>query len=152
VRVSEQKPPEKRRVVESRRGMPKGTDGAGGRRTWLLSLGVGLVLAVGVRLRARLHDNDTIKDAGDVTRPLKLPFLGSCRRSAATSLRCSPRARAATISASRSGREDVALSEIHGRRHQDRGWFTSAQPLEGKKRRRRRRFAMARPYGGSRVC
>ena len=55
--------------------VPKGPMAPAGRRTWLLSLGVGLVLAVGVAFGLD-YMNDTIKTPEDVTRRLKLPFLG----------------------------------------------------------------------------
>jgi len=47
----------------------------GGRRTWLLSIVVGLVLAVGVAMGLD-YMNDTIKTPEDVTKRLRLPFLG----------------------------------------------------------------------------
>jgi polysaccharide biosynthesis transport protein len=46
-----------------------------GRRTWLTSIAIGLVLAVGVAFGLD-YMNDTIKTPEDVTRRLKLPFLG----------------------------------------------------------------------------
>src|SRR5579872_5495474 len=55
--------------------VPKGPMAPTGRRTWLLSFGVGLVLAVGVAYGLD-YMNDTIKTPEDVTRRLKLPFLG----------------------------------------------------------------------------
>jgi succinoglycan biosynthesis transport protein ExoP len=55
--------------------VPKGPMAPAGRRTWLLSLGIGLVLAVGVAYGLD-YMNDTIKTPEDVTRRLKLPFLG----------------------------------------------------------------------------
>src|SRR5204863_9119148 len=54
---------------------PKGPMAPTGRRTWLLSLGVGLVLAIGVAYGLD-YMNDTIKTPEDVTRRLKMPFLG----------------------------------------------------------------------------
>ena len=55
--------------------MPKSPMAPTGRRTWLLSFGVGLALAVGVAYGLD-YMNDTIKTPEDVTRRLKLPFLG----------------------------------------------------------------------------
>jgi polysaccharide biosynthesis transport protein len=46
-----------------------------GRRTWLMSFVIGLVVAVGVAFGLD-YMNDTIKTPEDVTRRLKLPFLG----------------------------------------------------------------------------
>jgi capsular exopolysaccharide synthesis family protein len=46
-----------------------------GRRTWLMSFAIGLVMAVGVAFGLD-YMNDTIKTPEDVTRRLKLPFLG----------------------------------------------------------------------------
>ena len=46
-----------------------------GRRTWFTSIFIGLVLAVGVAFGLD-YMNDTIKTPEDVTRRLKLPFLG----------------------------------------------------------------------------
>ena len=62
------------RVVD-RAEVPKGPITPGGRRTWLMSVVVGLVLAVAVALGLD-YMNDTIKTPEDVTRRLKLPFLG----------------------------------------------------------------------------
>src|SRR3977135_2145236 len=62
------------RVVDQAEG-PKGPMAPAGRRTWLLALGVGLVLAVAVAYGLD-YMNDTIKTPEDVTRRLKLPFLG----------------------------------------------------------------------------
>ena len=55
--------------------VPKRPMAPTGRRTWLLSFGVGLVLAIGVAYGLD-YMNDTIKTPEDVTRRLKLPFLG----------------------------------------------------------------------------
>jgi polysaccharide biosynthesis transport protein len=46
-----------------------------GRRTWLMSFAIGLIMAVGVAFGLD-YMNDTIKTPEDVTRRLKLPFLG----------------------------------------------------------------------------
>jgi capsular exopolysaccharide synthesis family protein len=55
--------------------IPKSPMGPAGRRTWLLSVAVGLVLAVGVAYGLD-YMNDTIKTPEDVALRLKLPFLG----------------------------------------------------------------------------
>jgi len=55
--------------------VPKAPTTPTGRRTWLLSFGIGLVLAVGVAYGLD-YMNDTIKTPEDVSRRLKLPFLG----------------------------------------------------------------------------
>jgi capsular exopolysaccharide synthesis family protein len=47
----------------------------GGRRTWLLSLAVGLVAAIAVAYGLD-YMNDTIKTPEDITQHLKVPFLG----------------------------------------------------------------------------
>jgi len=92
--------------------VPKGPMAPAGRRTWLLSLGVGLVLAVGVAYGLD-YMNDTIKTPEDVTRRLKLPFLG---------LVPSVRGDKHPMLASAHVPHDFGESfrEIHGGRHQDR--------------------------------
>ncbi|MFI5179195.1 MAG: GumC family protein [Vicinamibacterales bacterium] len=62
------------RVID-RAEVPKVPITPGGRRTWLMSIAIGLVLAVGVAFGLD-YMNDTIKTPEDVTRRLKLPFLG----------------------------------------------------------------------------
>jgi capsular exopolysaccharide synthesis family protein len=62
------------RVVD-RAEVPKTPIAANGRRTWLMSLAVGLVLAVAVAFGLD-YMNDTVKTPEDVGRYLKLPFLG----------------------------------------------------------------------------
>jgi len=62
------------RVID-RAEVPRAPLSAGGRRTWLMSLAVGLILAVGVAFGLD-YMNDTIKTPEDVSRRLKLPFLG----------------------------------------------------------------------------
>ena len=62
------------RVID-RAEIPKLPVRPAGRRTWLLSLGIGFVLAIGVAYGLD-YMNDTIKTPEDVTRRLKLPFLG----------------------------------------------------------------------------
>jgi succinoglycan biosynthesis transport protein ExoP len=62
------------RVVE-RAEVPGGPVTPTGRRTWLLSLAVGLVAAIAVAYGLD-YMNDTIKTPDDIARHLKLPFLG----------------------------------------------------------------------------
>ena len=62
------------RVVESAE-VPGGPMTPTGRRTWLLSLAVGLVAAIAVAYGLD-YMNDTIKTPEDVTRHLKMAFLG----------------------------------------------------------------------------
>ena len=62
------------RLVD-RAEVPKSPLAPTGRRTWLTSFAIGLVLAIGVAFGLD-YMNDTIKTPEDVTRRLKLPFLG----------------------------------------------------------------------------
>jgi succinoglycan biosynthesis transport protein ExoP len=62
------------RVVDKAE-VPKSPMAPTGRRTWLTSITVGLILAVGVAFGLD-YMNDTIKTPEDITRRLKLPFLG----------------------------------------------------------------------------
>ena len=62
------------RIVD-RSEVPRSPLAPTGRRTWLTSFAIGLVLAVGVAFGLD-YMNDTIKTPEDVTRRLKLPFLG----------------------------------------------------------------------------
>jgi len=62
------------RVVD-RAEIPKAPLAPTGRRTWLTSIAIGLVLAIAVAFGLD-YMNDTIKTPEDVTRRLKLPFLG----------------------------------------------------------------------------
>ena len=62
------------RVVD-RAEIPKSPLAPAGRRTWLTSIAIGFVLAIGVAFGLD-YMNDTIKTPEDVTRRLKLPFLG----------------------------------------------------------------------------
>jgi len=62
------------RIVD-RAEVPRSPLAAAGRRTWLTSIAIGLVLAIGVAFGLD-YMNDTIKTPEDVTRRLKLPFLG----------------------------------------------------------------------------
>jgi len=62
------------RVVD-RAEVPRAPLSPTGRRTWLTSIAIGLVLAIGVAFGLD-YMNDTIKTPEDVARRLKLPFLG----------------------------------------------------------------------------
>jgi polysaccharide biosynthesis transport protein len=62
------------RVID-RAEVPRAPITPGGRRTWLMALAVGLTLAVAVAFGLD-YMNDTIKTPEDVSRRLKLPFLG----------------------------------------------------------------------------
>jgi succinoglycan biosynthesis transport protein ExoP len=62
------------RVVD-RAEVPKSALAPTGRRTWLMSFAIGLLVAIGVCFGLD-YMNDTIKTPEDVTRRLKLPFLG----------------------------------------------------------------------------
>ena len=62
------------RIID-RAEVPKAPMAPAGRRTWLMSLAIGLALAVAVAFGLD-YMNDTIKTPEDVTRRLKLPFLG----------------------------------------------------------------------------
>ncbi len=62
------------RLVD-RSEVPKAPMAPTGRRTWFMSFAIGLIVAVGVAFGLD-YMNDTIKTPEDVTRRLKLPFLG----------------------------------------------------------------------------
>jgi capsular exopolysaccharide synthesis family protein len=129
--------------------IPKGPIAPGGRRTWLMSLTVGLALAVAVAFGLD-YMNDTIKTPEDVARRLKLPFLGlvpSVRGDKHPVLASSHvphdfseafRALRTSIISKYSG-EGTKIMVV-----------TSAQPLEGKTT-TACNIAMALAYGGSRV-
>jgi capsular exopolysaccharide synthesis family protein len=120
-----------------------------GRRTWLLSLAVGLALAVAVAYGLD-YMNDTIKTPEDVTRRLKLPFLG---------LVPSVRGDKHPVLASSHVPHDFgesfrALRTSLISKYSGEGTkiivVTSAQPLEGKTT-TAANIGMALAYGGSRV-
>jgi capsular exopolysaccharide synthesis family protein len=129
--------------------VPKGPMAPAGRRTWLLSLGVGLVLAVGVAYGLD-YMNDTIKTPEDVTRRLKLPFLGlvpSVRGDKHPMLSSSnvPHDFGEAFRALRTS----LISKYPGEGTKIM-MVTSAQPLEGKTT-TAANIAMALAFGGSRV-
>jgi capsular exopolysaccharide synthesis family protein len=129
--------------------VPKGPITPGGRRTWLMSITVGLVLAVGVAFGLD-YMNDTIKTPEDVSRRLKLPFLG---------LVPSVRGDKHPVLASSHVPHDFseafrALRTSLISKYPGEGTkilvVTSAQPLEGKTT-TACNIAMALAYGGARV-
>src|SRR2546428_9641579 len=136
------------RVVD-RAEAPRGPLTPTGRRTWLLSLAVGLALAGGVAYGLD-YMNDTIKTPEDVARRLKLPFLG---------LVPSVRGDKHPVLASSHVPHDFgesfrALRTSLMSKYPGEGTkilvVTSAQPLEGKTT-TAANIAMALAYGGSRV-
>jgi succinoglycan biosynthesis transport protein ExoP len=129
--------------------VPKGPMTPAGRRTWLLSFGVGLVLAVAVAYGLD-YMNDTIKTPEDVTRRLKLPFLGlvpSVRGDKHPMLASShvPHDFGESFRALR-----TSLISKYPAEGTKTILVTSAQPLEGKTT-TAANIAMALAYGGSRV-
>ena len=136
------------RVVD-RSEIPRAPITPGGRRTWLMSAFIGLVLAVGVALGLD-YMNDTIKTPEDITRRLKLPFLG---------LVPAVRGDKHPLLASSQVPHDFGESFRSLRtsllsKYPDEGTkiiiVTSAQPLEGKTT-TAANIAMALAYGGARV-
>jgi capsular exopolysaccharide synthesis family protein len=121
----------------------------GGRRTWFMALAVGFVLAVGVAFGLD-YMNDTIKTPEDVTRRLKLPFLGLVpsvrgdKHPVLTSANVPHDFGEAfrSLRTSLIGRYSGEGTKIIA--------VTSAQPLEGKTT-TAANIAMALAYGGSRV-
>jgi len=136
------------RVVD-RAEIPRGPMTPGGRRTYLMSVVIGLVLSVAVALGLD-YMNDTIKTPEDVARRLKLPFLG---------LVPAVRGDKHPLLASSHVPHDFGESFRSLRtsllsKYPDEGTkiiiVTSAQPLEGKTT-TAANIAMALAYGGSRV-
>jgi polysaccharide biosynthesis transport protein len=136
------------RVVD-RAEIPRSPLTPSGRRTWLMSVLVGLTLSIAVALSLD-YMNDTIKTPEDVTRRLKLPFLGlvPAVRGDKHPLLASAQVPHDFGEAFRSLRTSI-LSK-----YPDDGTkiliITSAQPLEGKTT-TAANIAMALAYGGSRV-
>ena len=129
--------------------IPKSPLAPAGRRTWLLSFGVGLILAVGVAYGLD-YMNDTIKTPEDVTRRLKLPFLGIV-----PSVRGDKHPMLASTQVPHDfGEAFRALRTSLISKYSSEGTkivlVTSAQPLEGKTT-TAANIAMALAYGGSRV-
>jgi len=136
------------RVVD-RAERPRGPITAGGRRTVLMSLTIGLVLAVAVALGLD-YMNDTIKTPEDVTKRLKLPFLGLVPvvRGDKHPLLASSHVPHDFGESFRSLRTSL-LSKYQGDATKIIT-VTSAQPLEGKTT-TAANIAMALAYGGARV-
>ncbi|OFW26910.1 MAG: hypothetical protein A3H97_21920 [Acidobacteria bacterium RIFCSPLOWO2_02_FULL_65_29] len=136
------------RVVE-RAEVPAGPLTPTGRRTWLLSFAVGLVAAISVAYGLD-YMNDTIKTPEDVTRMLKMTFLGLIPsvRGDKHPVLASSHAPHDFSEAFRSLRTSIAS------RYPGEGAktmiVTSAQPLEGKTT-TAANIAMALAYGGARV-
>src|ERR1700730_1369952 len=135
------------RVVDTAE-VPGGPSTAGGRRSWPIAIAFGLVLAVMVPFGLD-YINDTVKTPEDVTRRLKLPFLG---------LVPSVRGDKHPVLASSHGPHDfgasfrslrTALMANYDTPHTKVVMFTSAQPLEGKTT-TAVNIAMALAYGGAR--
>ncbi|MGH9144085.1 MAG: GumC family protein [Vicinamibacterales bacterium] len=136
------------RVVD-RAEVPHSPITPGGRRTWLMSAVIGLALSIGVALGLD-YMNDTIKTPEDITRRLKLPFLG---------LVPAVRGDKHPLLASSQVPHDFGESFRSLRtsllsKYPDEGTkivvVTSAQPLEGKTT-TAANIAMALAYGGARV-
>jgi len=136
------------RVVD-RAETPRGPVSASGRRTVMMSMFIGLVLSVGVALGLD-YMNDTIKTPEDVTRRLRLPFLGlvPAVRGDKHPLLASSQVPHDFGESFRSLRTSL-LSKYQGESTKILV-VTSAQPLEGKTT-TAANIAMALAYGGSRV-
>jgi capsular exopolysaccharide synthesis family protein len=136
------------RVVE-RAEVPKAPLSATGRRTWLLSVVVGLVAAIGVAYGLD-YMNDTIKTPEDVSRHLKTTFLGLVPAVTGNKnpILASSHPPHDFGEAFRSLRTSIVS------RYPEEGAkavvVTSAQPLEGKTT-TACNIAMALAYGGARV-
>jgi polysaccharide biosynthesis transport protein len=129
--------------------VPKAPITPTGRRTWLLSIAIGLVAAVAVAYGLD-YMNDTIKTPEDVARHLKLPFLG---------LVPSVRGDKHPVLASSHAPHDfgesfrtlrTAIMSMYAGEGTKIMVVTSAQPLEGKTT-TACNIAMALAYGGARV-
>jgi len=136
------------RVVD-RAEVPKAPLAPTGRRTWLLSLAVGLTLAIAVAYGLD-YMNDTIKTPEEVTRRLRLPFLGLV-----PSVRGDKHPLLASSHVPHDfGESFRALRTALISKYPSAGTkivvVTSAQPLEGKTT-TAANIAMALAYGGSRV-
>jgi capsular exopolysaccharide synthesis family protein len=136
------------RIVD-RAEVPKGAAATRGNRTWLMALALGLVLAVATAFGLD-YMNDTVKTPEDVTRRLKLPFLGlvpSIRGNKLLVLSSNhvPHDFGESFRALR-----TALMSKYSEPGAKTMIVTSAQPLEGKTT-TACNIAMALAYGGSRV-
>jgi capsular exopolysaccharide synthesis family protein len=135
------------RIVDNAE-VPKGPDNQG-QRSWPIGVALGLVLAVAVPFMLD-YINDTVKTPEDVTRLLKVPFLG---------LVPSVRGNKNPVLASAHVPHDFgeafrSLRTAMLSQYESAGTkivaFTSAQPLEGKTT-TAVNMAMALAYGGARV-
>jgi succinoglycan biosynthesis transport protein ExoP len=135
--------------IAERAEIPKGPITPTGRRTWLLSFAVGLVAAIAVAYGLD-YMNDTIKTPEDVTRMLKMTFLGlvPAVRGDKHPVLASAHAPHDFGEAFRSLRTSI-ISRYAGEGTKTM-LVTSAQPLEGKTT-TACNIAMALAYGGSRV-
>ncbi len=129
--------------------VPRAPVTPGGRRTWLISVVVGLALSIAVALGLD-YMNDTIKTPEDVTRRLKLPFLGLV-----PSVRGDKHPLLASSHVPHDfGESFRALRTTLLSKYPGDGTkiviVTSAQPLEGKTT-TAANIAMALAYGGARV-
>jgi capsular exopolysaccharide synthesis family protein len=129
--------------------VPRGPITPTGRRTWLLSLAVGLALAVGVAYGLD-YMNDTIKNPEDVTRRLRLPFLGLVPsvRGDRHPMLASPHVPHDFGESFRALR--TSLMSKYPAEGAKAVVVTSAQPLEGKTT-TAANIALALAYGGARV-
>ena len=129
--------------------VPKAPEGQGGRRSWPIGIALGLVLAVAVPFVLD-YINDTVKTPEDVTRLLKLPFLGLV-----PSVRGDKHPLLASAHVPHDfGESFRSLRTSLMAKYEPTGTkivvFTSAQPLEGKTT-TAVNMAMALAYGGARV-
>ena len=137
-----------RRQPRLSRQRPKSPRPPAGPRTWLMSLAIGLALAVGVAFGLD-YMNDTIKTPEDVSLRFKQPFLGLVPsvRGDKHPLLASSHVPHDFGESFRSLRTSLLANTRRG--HEDHP-VTSAQPLEGKTI-TAANIAMALAYGGARV-
>ena len=129
--------------------VPKSPMSSGGRRNWLMAIAIGLLAAVGVAFGLD-YMNDTIKTPEDVTRRLKMHFLGLV-----PSIRGDKHLLLASSHVPHDfGESFRSLRTALLAKYPNPGTkviaVTSAQPLEGKTT-TAANIAMALAYGGSRV-
>jgi capsular exopolysaccharide synthesis family protein len=135
--------------VADRAEVPKTPITPGGRRTWLMSIFIGLVVSL-ASVFGLDYMNDTIKTPEDIARRLKLPFLGLI-----PSVRGDKHPLLASSHVPHDfGESFRALRTSIISKYQHEGTklmvVTSAQPLEGKTT-TAANIAMALAYGGGRV-
>ena len=148
LRVSSKSRANNVRVVDHAE-VPKAPITPGGRRTWLLAIAFGLAAAIGVAYGLD-YMNDTIKTPEDITRHLKLPFLGLV-----PSVRGDKHPILASSHAPQEFGESfrtlrTSLVSHYPGEGTKMMVVTSAQPLEGKTT-TACNIAMALAYGGARV-